>query len=104
MSDEKVPKTVYVFLVNGYPDRVSLLAAKPGFYPDAPWFAEERYILASSAEKRLASFEKMKSAIEQLLRENGCECDCEHHYTEHDNDCERCFPCRVQMALTPEKT
>jgi hypothetical protein len=59
---------------------------------------------AHSAEARIAELERLESALAQLLRDNGCDCDCEHGWTEHDDDCERCFACRVQMALTPPST
>lgn len=40
--------------------------------------------------------------IERLLGENGCNCDCDHHWEEHDVDCVRCFACEVGHVLQPE--
>jgi hypothetical protein len=36
--------------------------------------------------------------VADLLSENGCDCECGHHYEEHDDDCERCLACRVEDA------
>lgn len=38
-------------------------------------------------------------AVCKLLSQNGCDCDCDHHYEEHDDDCERCLACRIGAAL-----
>lgn len=35
-----------------------------------------------------------------LLANNGCDCDCEHHPEEHNEDCERCLACRIADALS----
>ena len=39
------------------------------------------------------------AAVAKLLVANGCDCDCEHHYEDHDDDCERCFACKVSAAI-----
>lgn len=39
------------------------------------------------------------SAIGGLLGENGCDCDCEHHPDEHDDECELCLACRIDAVL-----
>lgn len=33
--------------------------------------------------------------IGELLAQNGCDCDCDHHPDEHDEDCVRCLACLV---------
>jgi len=38
-------------------------------------------------------------AVCKVLSDNGCDCDCEHHPEEHDDDCVRCLACRVEAAL-----
>lgn len=37
-------------------------------------------------------------AVLWLIAQNGCDCDCEHHYSEHDAECERCLACSVEAA------
>ena len=41
--------------------------------------------------------------IEELLTENGCDCECEHCWEDHDEDCERCLACRISMAIQKEE-
>lgn len=43
-------------------------------------------------------------AAARLLAERGCDCECDHSQHEHDSDCERCFPCRIDAALWPHAT
>ena len=38
-------------------------------------------------------------AVCKVLEDNGCDCDCEHHPEEHDDDCVRCLACRVELAM-----
>lgn len=38
-----------------------------------------------------------------VLSANGCDCECDHHSEEHDDDCERCLACRIQDALQGEE-
>lgn len=45
---------------------------------------------------------RLRAAIERVgdvLSAEGCGCECEHHWEEHADDCERCLGCRVEMAL-----
>ena len=37
--------------------------------------------------------------IGQILVEEGCSCECEHHYEEHDDECELCLGCRISEVL-----
>lgn len=41
----------------------------------------------------------LESRIGSLLESNGCDCECEHHWEEHDDDCERCLACRIASVL-----
>lgn len=38
-------------------------------------------------------------AVRKLLERNGCECECEHHWEHHDDDCDRCLACRIGEAV-----
>jgi hypothetical protein len=38
--------------------------------------------------------------VRTLLSENGCDCECDHHYTEHEDDCVPCLGCQISEALT----
>ena len=38
-------------------------------------------------------------AVKLLLEANGCECECDHHLSEHEADCDRCLACRISMAI-----
>lgn len=38
-------------------------------------------------------------AVRKLLEENGCDCECEHHWEDHDDDCDRCLACRIGEAV-----
>ena len=61
---------------------------------------------AEKAEQELARAEaeatRLRAAHERVgavLSANGCECECDHHYEDHDDDCERCLGCRIEAAL-----
>jgi len=41
-------------------------------------------------------------ALDKVLAANGCDCECGHHYSEHDGDCERCLGCRIKDAINKE--
>ena len=36
----------------------------------------------------------------KLLSANGCECECGHHYEDHDDDCERCLACLIDEVVS----
>lgn len=38
-------------------------------------------------------------AVKLLLEANGCDCECDHHDSEHDDECERCLACRISWAV-----
>lgn len=50
----------------------------------------ERNRLWREAEAKL-------NRVRELLEENGCDCECDHHPEEHDDDCERCLACRIAL-------
>lgn len=37
--------------------------------------------------------------IGEILAANGCECDCDHHHDECDENCKRCLGCRIGNVL-----
>lgn len=57
-------------------------------------FAEKVAAERDDAEAKLAS-------IGQLLAQNGCDCSCDHHADEHNNDCALCLACRIGHVLQP---
>lgn len=38
-------------------------------------------------------------AIGSLLSDNGCDCDCDHGYEDHEDDCTLCLACRIGEVL-----
>jgi hypothetical protein len=42
-------------------------------------------------------------AVRAMLAENGCDCPCEHHWEEHDDDCERCLACRIAAVVDKQE-
>lgn len=60
----------------------------------AAWeqLCRERDRLWRDAEDKLDS-------IRQQLERNGCDCECEHGWEDHDDDCERCLACDISAAL-----
>lgn len=38
-------------------------------------------------------------AVNRLLSQNGCDCECDHDAESHDDTCERCLACRIDAAL-----
>lgn len=37
--------------------------------------------------------------VRALLEQNGCDCDCDHNYEEHGEDCDLCLACRIGEAV-----
>jgi hypothetical protein len=37
--------------------------------------------------------------VRAILEQNGCDCECDHHHEEHDDDCELCLACQVGSAV-----
>lgn len=52
----------------------------------------ERNALREAAEARL-------TAVRAMLERNGCDCYCGCDSDGHDDDCERCFACRIGEAV-----
>jgi hypothetical protein len=78
--------------------------------PDAVWHcstcaeAEVKKKLEVDLDKALTALR----AIAQIVVDNGCECDCEHHPEDHvaegeeeedEEPCERCWACRIDREL-----
>jgi hypothetical protein len=39
-------------------------------------------------------------AIGSILDRNGCDCECEHHWEEHGDECELCLACQISAVIT----
>lgn len=46
-----------------------------------------------------AGFADARVRAFRVLAELGCDCPCQHHHEEHDDDCERCVTCRIETML-----
>lgn len=49
--------------------------------------------------KRLAGQTARIAAVNDLLSQNGCDCECNHDRESHDDTCEWCLACRIDAAL-----
>jgi len=50
--------------------------------------------------KQIAGQTARIAAVNRLLSENGCDCECDHACEDdHEEDCERCLACRIDAAL-----
>ncbi len=67
-------------------------------------YASGRYDSASELAASLAAHPVTLEPIEQALMVEGCSCECDHHWEEHDHDCPRCFACIIQCALNEVKS
>jgi len=54
--------------------------------------------------ERVAEMENKIEAVGELLAENGCDCDCDHGYDDHNVECDRCLACRIDAALFEKVT
>lgn len=61
--------------------------------------SDEIYEFNKEIERLKAELARVRHDVGELLAENGCDCDCEHSYRDHDDDCERCLACRIEAAL-----
>ena len=77
--------------VDGYEAAKSLLVRSA---PNQPSWENAQIEVADllEADERLR-------AVRRLLEWNGCECECEHHWEDHDDDCDRCLACRIGEAV-----
>lgn len=46
--------------------------------------------------------ERILNAL-KLIEKNGCDCECDHHWEDHDEECERCLACLIEHALNPHE-
>ena len=37
--------------------------------------------------------------IGELLSDNGCDCECNHNWEDHSEDCKRCLACRIDSVI-----
>jgi hypothetical protein len=71
-------------------------------YCTACGLAGPRDVLEALAA-RLARAEAAVASVVGLLMGHGCDCDCQHHWSEHGSECAhlRCFPCRLAAVVQP---
>ena len=55
--------------------------------------------LVESYQRNSMEADERLRAVRRLLEWNGCECECEHHWEDHDDDCDRCLACRIAEAV-----
>jgi hypothetical protein len=55
--------------------------------------------LVESYQRNSMEADERLRAVRRLLEWNGCECECEHHWEDHDDDCDRCLACRIGEAV-----
>lgn len=55
-------------------------------------------IIAELLQDLAVNLERIENARE-VIKKNGCDCECDHHWEDHDEDCERCLACRIEHAL-----
>lgn len=53
----------------------------------------------TTVRRRVDALESRIAFVGSLLAMNGCDCECEHHPEEHDDDCARCLACRIGFAI-----
>lgn len=58
----------------------------------------ENEVLRCYQRNSMEADERLR-AVRRLLEWNGCECECEHHWEDHDDDCDRCLACRIGEAV-----
>lgn len=55
--------------------------------------------LRQESTRRLMRLLDVLDRVRAVLSEHGCDCECKHHYEEHEDKCERCLACRTEAAL-----
>jgi hypothetical protein len=71
----------------------------PNKATDADRIAALEAELAEARLARVPLLEVKIHAIGELIADNGCDCECDHDFESHDDDCERCLACRISAAL-----
>lgn len=59
---------------------------------------EDREAIAGELARVRSKIERAIGALKtagEAISHNGCECECKHHYEDHDEGCDRCLACRV---------
>jgi hypothetical protein len=62
--------------------------------------AELRQLFVDAREGRRTAEYKLE-IVGRLLQYDGCSCECDHHWEEHDEDCNLCLACRIGIAIKP---
>lgn len=52
-----------------------------------------------TAQTQLESAQETIRRVERILESNGCDCPCDHHWEDHEDECETCMACRVALAM-----
>ena len=91
------------FDTNNYDDRAACLVDGCGCtglaLPLAEMLTAEREAHAATRRELEALRERVAATLE-LLAAHGCDCGCDHHHSECDDDCVWCLGCRDEAALT----
>lgn len=72
-------------------ERNALKVALDGYLGDIDRMEREK--------AEIAALKAAKLRVLKLIEQNGCDCECEHHLEEHDDDCERCLACSIEKAI-----
>ncbi len=48
---------------------------------------------------RVSDLESRLRRVGDLLAMNGCDCECDHSFEEHDFDCTRCLACLISITI-----
>ncbi len=68
---------------------------------DSPRGVVGQFAAQADRAALLAEVDRISKTVGAVLERSGCSCDCDHGYTEHDPECERCLACEISEALTP---
>lgn len=68
---------------------------------DADYIAAARNAIPGllAAARRGMEADDTIRRIGLLLAGNGCDCECDHHAEEHEDDCSRCLACLVELTI-----
>ena len=58
----------------------------------------------AATRRELEALRERVAATLEVLAAHGCDCECDHHRSECDDDCVWCLGCRVEEALTKGET
>ena len=91
---------------NGYDDLLAAYSASVSeanrlrkLFDDAGQGEHNVLALIDHYQRNSMESDERIRAVRKLLERNGCECECEHHWEHHDDDCDRCLACRIGEAV-----